>query len=374
MSEYQYYEFQAIDRPLTVEEQAEIGKLSSRVVLTPNSAAFTYNYANFRGNPETVLLQYFDVMFYIANWGTCQLMFRFPKQAIDLEQMQAYCRPPIVEEVVSLVQKGEYVLLSVKWQEEAPEWGWIVGENWLPRLLGLREDLLRGDYRLLYLAWLLAVSLEEEIRDDVQEPPVPPGLRRLSPELRTFIELFDVDESLVAAAAEASGGRETVSEAELRRVIEQLSPEQSQAWLLRLARGEPQLSVTFNRELLKLAGRPQPAQPGRRTLAELWAAAERIEGELETKRLAAAQAAHLKRMEALAGQEAQLWQEITNLLEQKKGSTYDQAVAHLADLRDLAEHQGQQAAFQVRLNKIYRDYHNRSALVRRLQQAKLYGP
>jgi hypothetical protein len=31
MSEYQYYEFQAIDRPLTAEEQQAVSKLSSRV-------------------------------------------------------------------------------------------------------------------------------------------------------------------------------------------------------------------------------------------------------------------------------------------------------------------------------------------------------
>ncbi len=106
MSEYQYYEFQAMDRPLTDEEQAAMRQLSSRVVLTPTSAAFTYNYGDFRGDPEKVLLQYFDAMFYIANWGSCQLMFRFPQKVLDLEQMRAYCRPPIVEEFVSLVERG----------------------------------------------------------------------------------------------------------------------------------------------------------------------------------------------------------------------------------------------------------------------------
>ena len=44
MSEYQYYEFQTIDRPLTAKEQAEIKELSSRVQLTPNRAIFLYNY------------------------------------------------------------------------------------------------------------------------------------------------------------------------------------------------------------------------------------------------------------------------------------------------------------------------------------------
>jgi hypothetical protein len=31
MSEYQYFEFQAIDRPLTAEEQETVARLSSRV-------------------------------------------------------------------------------------------------------------------------------------------------------------------------------------------------------------------------------------------------------------------------------------------------------------------------------------------------------
>ena len=39
MSEYQYYEFQAVDRPLTEEAQAVMRRLSSRVELRPVSAA-----------------------------------------------------------------------------------------------------------------------------------------------------------------------------------------------------------------------------------------------------------------------------------------------------------------------------------------------
>jgi len=46
MSEYQYYEFQAIDRHLTQEERAAIGELSSRVKPTATSASFTYSYGS----------------------------------------------------------------------------------------------------------------------------------------------------------------------------------------------------------------------------------------------------------------------------------------------------------------------------------------
>ena len=374
MSEYQYYEFRAIDRPLTAEEQQTIGKLSSRVDLSPTHASFVYNYSDLPASAEDLLTHYFDAMFYIANWGSCQLMFRFPKIAIDLEQVQPYFQLSfVIEDFVSLTEHGEYVVLNIEWHEEAPEWGWIEGAGWLPRLMSLRDEILRADYRLLYLAWLKAITLEPEILDTVKEPPVPPGLGQLSWGLRTFIELFELDEHLVAAAAAASGSPETISESQLRQAIDRLSPQAREAWLLRLAQGrEPQLSVAFNRELLKLLDRPQPEPPARRTIGDLFTAAERIEKEVQAKRAAEARASHLKKMESLAAQEGQLWQEVTDLIKQKNGKAYDQAVAHLKDLHDLAQHQSQEAAFQSRLNTIYGNYRSLSALLRRLRDAKLY--
>jgi hypothetical protein len=43
MSEYQYYEFQAIDRPLTAEEMSELRSYSTRARITPTS--FVNDYA-----------------------------------------------------------------------------------------------------------------------------------------------------------------------------------------------------------------------------------------------------------------------------------------------------------------------------------------
>ena len=42
MSEYQYYEFRAIDRPLTSRQMGELRKLSTRAEITPIS--FTNEY------------------------------------------------------------------------------------------------------------------------------------------------------------------------------------------------------------------------------------------------------------------------------------------------------------------------------------------
>ncbi|HEY5864442.1 MAG TPA: hypothetical protein VI542_02655 [Candidatus Tectomicrobia bacterium] len=49
MSEYQYYEFQAIDRPLSADQQAQVATLSSRAHVTAHMASFVYNYGDFRG-------------------------------------------------------------------------------------------------------------------------------------------------------------------------------------------------------------------------------------------------------------------------------------------------------------------------------------
>ena len=99
MSEYQYYEFQAIDRPLTEEEQQAVARLSSRVEPHPRQAVFVYHWSSFPGDPAKILAQYYDAMLYMANWGSRQLMFRFPKAVLDLDGVRAYCQPPIVEDV-----------------------------------------------------------------------------------------------------------------------------------------------------------------------------------------------------------------------------------------------------------------------------------
>ena len=52
MSEYQYYEFLALDRALTPEEKDYVASISSRVQITSNQAIFVYNYGDFRGNPH----------------------------------------------------------------------------------------------------------------------------------------------------------------------------------------------------------------------------------------------------------------------------------------------------------------------------------
>lgn len=48
MSEYQYYEFQALDRPLTKEQISGLRAYSSRARINPSSFVNVYNWGDFK--------------------------------------------------------------------------------------------------------------------------------------------------------------------------------------------------------------------------------------------------------------------------------------------------------------------------------------
>jgi len=374
MSEYQYYEFQAIDRPLTEEEQGAVARLSSRVDPHPRRAVFTYSFGgDLRRRAEDLLAEYYDAMLYLANWGSRQLMFRFPKSLIDLEQMRQYNVVTVdyPSDAVNVHTKGEYAILDIQLHEEEGL-GWIEGEGWLDSLVGLRDAILRRDYRLLYLAWLKGLTLAYDVNEDVLEPLVLPGLGNLTAALDSFVRLFDVDADLLQVAAERSARPEqTPSKDDLRQAIAQLPPEEKDAFLLRLAQGEPHLSLALNRRLGALRGVPQPDTAQRRTVSEIFAAAETLRGRKRKERAAQAEAKRIAGLEALAQRGGDAWQEVDDLIQKSQAKPYDEAVRLLVKLEELAVYQGQETAFQVRMAQISDRYKRRPSLMRRFRETGL---
>lgn len=148
MSEYQYYEFQAIDRALTEAEREEVAELSSRVNLSPHRAVFKYNYGDFRGDPKKLLAKSFDAMLYIANWGSRWLYFRFPRKLVTVEALAPYC----VDDCISTFKSGDFVVLGITMDEEDGD-DWMDGDGALSPLLPLRQQILEGDY-LYFVIWM----------------------------------------------------------------------------------------------------------------------------------------------------------------------------------------------------------------------------
>ncbi len=277
MSEYQYYEFRAIDRPLNDKEMDKLRAVSTRAVITPTSFINTYNYGDFKGDPAALMDRYFDAFVYVANWGTRHLMFRIPRNFFDPEAAAEYC----VDEVLSFEIKKDHIVLEFSSNDEGGD-GWTDGEPWMASLISVRAELMRGDFRALYLGWLSSLrsyGLDEDEDDDSLEPPVPPGLAKLSAPLRELANFLRIDDELIEVAASGSVGEPPAepSPMELARWIRELPVSEKDTYLLRFLAEEEdillraELARRFREATLPKGARPAPTAK-RRTVAQLLAA------------------------------------------------------------------------------------------------------
>ena len=90
MSEYQYYEFRAIDRPLTDRQMRELRVISTRAAISRTSFSNHYEYGDLKAKPRDLLVKYFDASLYFAHWMYLDVAFRFPKAAIDVKALRRY--------------------------------------------------------------------------------------------------------------------------------------------------------------------------------------------------------------------------------------------------------------------------------------------
>jgi hypothetical protein len=383
MSEYQYYEFRSIDRPLDRDQMDELRQLSTRAEITSSSFTNTYNYGNFRGRPEKLIDRYFDAFVYVANWGTHRLMLRMPRRFLDVQSAAEFA----AEDALAIRASEDHVVIAFLSQEEGGEW--VNGEPWMDRLIGIRTQLLQGDLRALYIGWLASLpdrfgyELEDpEEGADELEPPVPPGLGKLSPPLVALAEFLRVGGEWLAAAAEASTGEppDQPSRDDLGRWVKKLPSADKDVYLLRLLSGESDLLIRsdlFRRHAE--AAKPKHARASgtktRRTVAQLFAAVEdRKEAEKRQKaERAAADRARRDRERAqylddLAGREAETWREVESLITTKQPANYDRAVALVADLRDLSERWGRKEAAEAKVRELRERHRAKTALLRRLNR------
>ena len=182
MSEYQYYEFLALDRPLTTAEQAEVRRLSTRARITATSFTNEYHWGDFKGSPDELMPRYYDAHLYFANWGTHRVMFRLPRTLLDPGVAEQYC----VDPQVTVSATRDHVILDMTSEDEPGYWEEDL-EGSLSAIVGARSELAAGDLRPLYLAWLSSYGTWERDEDafddddeDVVEPPVPAGLGSLT--------------------------------------------------------------------------------------------------------------------------------------------------------------------------------------------------
>ncbi len=369
MSEYQYYEWQTIDRPLTGAERREVNELSSHMdVVTSTQAVVTYSWGDFKHDPEKVLLKYFDAFLYDSNFGSRRLMFRLPRAAVDMDAIGAY----ELEDWVRLDGHGNYFVLEISFSTDSGDYEWVESDDVLGQLTGLREQVLQGDYRMLYLIWLKAMENNPDAFDEDDGPPIPAGLKDLNAGLQTFVDFFGINPHLIAAAAASSHKVESAQEPVFETAIAKLTRAEADDFLSQIVRGEPGAVVLLKKRLLALTG-GQPAQRSatKVTADELFQRAEKLEKEEKRKAQEEAEKRRIQRLEKLAKEEDAAWVKAEDLLSQKKASAYDEATKLLVELKELSVYQKQVQEFQDHFQYICQKYGKSVALLDRFYRVGL---
>jgi hypothetical protein len=281
MSEYQYYEFQAIDHPLSNDDRKILRDISTRAEITTTSFINHYEWGDLKGDPIEFMRQWFDIHVYIANWGNPRLMIRLPREFADLDRFATMIGDA---DYSGVIDAGQHVILDLSRAEVEPKGNFDDGTGWMDRLKPLRADLLAGDIRLLYLIWLIGV--EDGMYDDDDgeverraEEPLP-GIGPLTPQLKAAAEFFYLDQDLVAAAAERTSGPdigELPGPSAVRTLIASLPDEEKVDYLVQLYERNPLAAAhvqTRVRRLIKKDEEHPAAKP--RTVKELLSRAETL--------------------------------------------------------------------------------------------------
>jgi hypothetical protein len=256
VSEIQYYEFLAADRPLTAAQQAEVREFSASAEISASSLSAEYYHGDFQGDPPYLLQHYYDAHLYTANWGSRRLMLKLPCTALDPKTAEQYT----VHDRVTLSVIDDHLIVDVTSEnddEDEEEAGRLTD------IAGVRAEIAAGDLRPLYLIWLAAYGeweRDESFFDDedeqVVEPPVPVGLDQLTSAQRALADFLRLDDDLLQVAAEAKPDDPEA----LAASVSSLPDAEKDRLLLSVAYGQCMQART---ELLR------NADPSRRTVGEL---------------------------------------------------------------------------------------------------------
>jgi hypothetical protein len=382
MSEYQYYEFAAIERPLTEAEMARLRKVSTRGQISASGFVNHYEWGDLKADPADWMRRYFDAFVYTANWCSCRLALRVPLATFG----EADLKPFAAGDALTIEASDEHWIVdwSLDESEDDDRFGAEDGSGWMGRLAPLREELLHGDLRPLYLGWLASAA---GFDDDTLEPQPPAGLSDLTPAQRALAEFIEVDADLLAAAAAASpraAADDSAQAAAVDACLAGWSREEMSAMLKLTALGqgrEAGRQIRHRYAAWLKAQRPMSATTvARRSVAQLrelaqsasvvrraHQAQERAKQETERRRQ---REATLRRLMTDVDQR---WATVDALASRGSASGYEQAVEVLTDLAEGYALTSSRKDFDRALRSLLARHAKRGALLRRLTKAGLWS-
>lgn len=382
MSEYQYYEFAAIDRPLTTAEMARLRQVSTRGRISTSGFVNHYEWGGLKADPSEWMRRYFDAFVYTANWGSCRLALRLP--------LANFCKteltPFAAGHALTIEASGEYWIVdwSLDDSENHDRFAVEEGSGWMSRLAPLREELLSGDLRPLYLGWLASAG---RLDDDALEPEVPPGLAELSPPQQALAEFIEVDPDLLAVAAAGSAqavNNDSAHCADIDAWLAGWSHGDMAAVLKLIAQGqsrEAERRVRADHAAWSQARRstrtPSTARRVVKQLRELAPSARGLRLEREEEARTAVEAERRRQRESalrlLMADVDNQWATVDALATRGSAYAYQQAVQVVKDLADGYALTANHKVFDRALRRLLVRHATRGALLRRLTEAGLWS-
>jgi len=383
MSEYQYYEFAAIDRALTAAEMAQLRRVSTRGHVSASGFVNHYEWGGLKADPADWMRRYFDAFVYTANWCSCQLSLRLPLATFDEAELQPFATGGAL--TFNATDEHWIIGWSLDESDNYDRFGMEDGSGWMGRLAPLRDELLRGDLRPLYLGWLATAGQAD---DDALEPQPPAGLADLSPAQRALVEFIEIDVDLLAGAA-AGGPPQAASDdlaqaAALDTWLAGWSRDEMAAVLKLSVQGqgrEAERRIRTRHAMWLKEQRPTSAAPAaRRSVAQLRELAQsasrvRLARQEQERAAQAAERQHQREvtLRLLMADVDQRWAAIDALAARGSASGYEQAVRALTDLAEGYALTSSRKDFDRGLRRLLVRHATRGALLRRLTEAGLWS-
>lgn len=375
MSEYQRYEFVTSDRPLTRVQLDAVNALSSHIEASSTHALIEYHWGDFKHDPIDVLHEFFDGFLYWANWGAPELALRFPHGILPVDLIDGYD----LDDFATFTQYPDYDILDIHFGEmEGPD-EWIEYE--LGSLIAIRDELMEGDLRALYIVWLASQRMregyDEEEDDEISAPPVPPAFGTLTAAQQALAELLQVPQELLVATARHSKAAVSSTDDDVAAWVKLLPPDRHNDYLVRLARNEPGLSRLLVKELRELSQdktRTTPSTGEHVTYARLLAESKAIKAQLDREKREQEQAARQRHLQDIRDHQDDYWHQVDLAVMRTSGTGYDEAVRLLIELRGAADQFKGTQEFQDRFRAWVRPHLRRPAFIKRLQDRKFTLP
>lgn len=334
MSVYQYIYFAAIDKPLDDKQLEYMRHQSTRAEVTRWQFTNEYHYGDFHGNSLEMMRRGYDVHLHYASYGVRKLLFRLPLGLpIGAKPFKAYAMEYSIEWKKDKRSKGGVLSIQPECDAGFYSEGYFDFERIVACLPKIREGLMTGDTRGLYLAWL-ACNWDEESR----EPPVPAGLGKLTPELAELINFYELDSDLLAAASEQSPklpGQAT-REPDVDDWLANQSPDTLRALMRRVL--EDDAAAVRAEVLADMRNQSDlaswPANPGSRTLEELRELASAKADQRKKREIAAEKRKLEKRLAKIRNDPAAAISDAEKLIQSRSTQNYTKAAKMLAELRD----------------------------------------